>query len=93
MCIATHNIQRNDQWITMALATHNIQRNDEWITGLVISAESLVVRQIFWLSVCLCSGRLLAKLNLGKSDTLPSADYFTVGLQISFSDYNIVIDL
>ena len=32
MCIATHNIQRNDQWITMALATHNIQRNDQWIT-------------------------------------------------------------
>ena len=60
--------------------------------GFVIRAESLVVRQIFWLSVCLCSGRLLAKLNLGKSDTLPSTVYFTVGLQIRFSDY-IVIDL
>ena len=32
MALATHNIQRNDQWITMALATHNIQRNDQWIT-------------------------------------------------------------
>ena len=55
-------------------------------------SQNVVVRQILLVVRMPLSGRLLAKLNPGKSDTLPSTDYFTVGLQISFSDY-IVIEL
>ena len=51
-------------------------RNKGWKVGQPHS-QNVVVRPIFWLSACLCSGPLIAKPNPGKSNTLPSTDYLT----------------